>query len=84
MGSRGEGGGKVGGTWDLGASWEVILLFLAAIRSLRLLFPQFNAISSPSSLKVLSRQATTRVGTWTLECLSASSLAFEMLTIGAS
>ena len=71
-----KGGGRVRGTLDLGTSCEVVPLFLQAIRFLRLLFPQFNAIASSSSSKVLSRRTTIRAGKWTLECLSASSSAF--------
>ena len=44
----------MGGTWDFGTSCEVDPLFLVAIRSLRLLFHRFNAISSSSSSEVLS------------------------------
>ena len=36
---RGGRGGRVGGTWDLGTFCEVDPLFLATMRSLRLLFP---------------------------------------------
>ena len=53
--SKGRKGRRMGGTWDLGTSFEVDPLFLAAMRSLRPLFPQFNAISSSSSSEVLSR-----------------------------
>ena len=45
----------MGGTWDLGTSFEFDPMFLAAMRSLRPLFPQFNDISSSSSSKILSR-----------------------------
>ena len=84
MGIGRKGGGRVRGTLDLGTSCEVVPLFLQAIRFLRLLFSQFNVIASSSSLEVLSRWTTIRAGKWTLKCLSASSLAFEMLTMGAS
>ena len=45
----GSGGGSVGGTWDLVASFEVDTLFQVAMRSLKLLFPLLNAILSSSS-----------------------------------
>ena len=51
----------MGGTWDLGASYEVNPLFLAAIRSLRLLFPRFSVISFSSSSEVLSGRAITKI-----------------------
>ena len=51
----------MGGTWDLGAFCEVNPLFLAAIRSLRLFFPRFSAISFSSSSEVLFGQAITRI-----------------------
>ena len=80
VGGRGGGGGRVGGTWELGTSCEVDP-FLAAIRSLRLLFPQFSIILSSSSSEEPSGQAITRVWVWTPECLSGSSSASEMWTI---
>ena len=45
------------GTWNLVASFEVDTLFWAAMRSLKLLFPLFNAIPSSSSSNELSRRA---------------------------
>ena len=52
----------MGGTWDLGISCEVNPLFLVAMRSLRLLFPWFKAISSSSSSEVLSGRASPKSG----------------------
>ena len=56
--------------WDLGTSFEVDPLFLTTMRSLRLLFSRFNAISSSSSSEVLSRRAITKIGAWTPKCLA--------------
>ena len=53
------------------------------MRSLRLLFSWFRAISSSFSSEVLSGRAITRIEAWTPECLSVSSSAFEMCTIWA-
>ena len=50
------------GIWDLVASFEVDTLFWAAMRSLKLLFPLFNAIPCSSSLEVLFGWAITKVG----------------------
>ena len=73
----------MGGTWGLGTSFEVDPLFLAAMRSLRPLFPRVNAISSSFSSKVLSGRVITRIGAWTPKCLSGSSLASKMWTTWA-
>ena len=70
------------GTWDLVASFKVDTLPLEAMSSLKLLLPLFNAILSSSSSKELSGQEITKKGVRTLECLSASPSAFEMVTNG--
>ena len=79
----GVGAGSVGETWDFVASFEVDTLFRVAMRSLKLLFSLFNAISPSSSLEELSGWVITKGGEWTPECLSVSSSTSEMVTIGA-
>ena len=83
MGIIRGGGGRVVGTWDFGISCKVVPLFLAAISSLKLLFPLFNAIFSSSSSEELSGRAITKVGKWTPECLLVSPSTSEMFTIRA-
>ena len=79
--------GKEGEEWEELRTWGLLLnltpLFLAAMSSLRPLFLQFNAISSSSSLEVLSRRAITRIEVWTPECLPGSSSASEIWTTWA-
>ena len=77
------GGGRLEGTWDLGAAFDVDSLPLEAISSLKLLLPLFNAILPFSSSEELSGRAITRIGVSTPEFLSDSPSASEMLIRGA-
>ena len=83
MGTYGGEGGRLEGTWDLGAAFDVDSLPLAAMSSLRLLLPLFKPILSSSSSEKLSGQAIKRIGVRTPKFLSDSPSAFEMLIKGA-
>ena len=74
---EGGGGGRLGGVWDLGTSFDVDPLFLPARRSLKP-FLWFKEISSSSYSDELSGRVTTRIGSWAPENLSVSSLASDM------
>ena len=50
--------GGEGGTWDLGAAFDVDSLPLAAMSSLKLLLPLFSAMLSSSSLESSGRAIT--------------------------
>ena len=54
VGICGGGGGRLEGTWDLGAAFDIDSLPLEAKSSLKLLLPLFNAILSSSSSEELS------------------------------
>ena len=54
--------GRLEGTWDIEAGFDVDSLPLEAISSLKLLLPLFIAILSSSSSKELFRRAITRIG----------------------
>ena len=64
------GGGRLGGTWDLGMSFNEDPLFLSTMRSLRP-FLGFNAIPSSSSEVVLTHEITS-LGEWAADDLSSS------------
>ena len=74
---REGGGGRVGGTWDLVASFEDNPLFLSSKRFLRLLI-WLRVMSSSSSLE--SIRATTNLGKSTTEDLSSLTSEFETST----
>ena len=80
--SRGICRGRGRAIWDVGAIFDVDSLPLAAMRSLRLLLPLFNAILSLSSSKPFGR-ASIKYGLWTPEFLSDSPSASEMKIRGA-
>ena len=58
---EGGGGGRLGGIWDLGTSYDMDPLFLSAIRSHET-FLWFKAIFSSSSSDELSERAIIRIG----------------------
>ena len=62
MGIYGGRRGRLEGTWDIEAGFDVDSLPLEAISSLKLLLPLFIAILSSSSSKELFRRAITRIG----------------------
>ena len=62
MGIYGGGGGRLEGTWDLRAAFNVDSLALEAISSLKLLLPLFSTILSSSLSKELSGWVITTIG----------------------
>ena len=66
----GGGWGRLGGTWDLGMSFDKDPLFLPTMRSFRP-FLGFNAIPS-SSLEVVLTREITSLGEWAADDLSSS------------
>ena len=74
------GGG--GGTWDLGAAFDVDSLPLAAMSSLKLLLPLFSTMLSSFSPESSGR-AITKIGVWIPKFLFDSPSVFKMLIKGA-
>ena len=58
----GGGGGRLEGTWDLEAPFNVDSLSLEAMSSLKLLLPLFSAILSSFYSEEMSGRAITRIG----------------------
>ena len=79
VGSWGGGGGRLGGTWVLGASFKVNPLFLLANRPFKPIL-YFRSIPSSSSSKLVVTWATINFGGWAVENLSISVSEFESYT----
>jgi len=83
VGICGKGGGRLEGTWDLEAAFDVDSLPLEARSSFKLLLPLFITMLSSSSSEELFGQPITRIGVRTLEFLSNSPAASKILIRGA-